>query len=204
MTQIGSHASDRTVGIILLITAILTVVSMAHHPSNAHAPSLVYLVHGAMLVLLSSMFFGLSWYSLRRGLGNVLVLAALVAYLLNYFSHIIAGTINGFVVPQLAARGDDVPHAFFVVAWETNQAFAQLGTAATAVAFALWGFDMLRTSEGWPRWVGMIGMAAGIIPLGILVNDSTMDVPTALLIYGLHATFVALVGVLLVRGKIPG
>lgn len=203
MIQLASNASDRTVGIILLVTALLTVFSMAHHPTNAHAASMVYLVHGAMLILLSSMFFGLVYYSLRRGPGNIMVLAALVAYLLNYFAQVIAGTVNGFIVPQLAERGNAIPHEFFVAAWVTNQAFAQLGTVATAVAFALWGLDILRNCQGMPRLVGAFGIVTGIVPLAILLNDSTMDVPTALTIYGLHAGFVALLGIRLIQREVP-
>lgn len=199
MTRLDSSRSDRAVGVILLIAAALTVVAMAHHPSSAHGGSLVYVVHGTMIVLLSALFFGFCHYSMRRGLGRPLILAALVAYGLNYFAHVIAGTVNGFIVPALAARGQDIPHALFVFAWEANQAFARLGTAATAVAFALWGLDLLRQENVFSRLVGGFGFVAGVLPLVLLFNDSTMDVQTALIIYGLHSGFVALVAVQLVK-----
>lgn len=203
MTRLDSDASDRTVGVILLIASVLTVAVMAHHPSSAHGGELVYVVHGSMIVLLSSLFFGFCHYSMRRGLGRPLILAALVAYGLNYFAHIIAGTINGFIVPALAARGQDVPHALFVFAWESNQAFARLGTAATAVAFVLWGIDLLRQENTLSRLFGAFGIAAGVVPLALLSNDATMDVRAALMIYSLHAGFVALVALQLVRRQLP-
>lgn len=199
MIRLDSDRSDRAVGALLVASAVLTVVAMAHHPSGVQGGNLVYLVHGAMVVLLSVMFFGFCYYSLRRGLDRPLILAALVAYLLSYFAHVVAGTINGFVVPALSEQGPDIPHAIFVFAWESNQAFARLGTAATAVAFGLWGFDLLRRGDVVSRLVGGFGIVAGVVPLALLLHDATMDVHTALLIYGLHSGFVALVGVHLLR-----
>lgn len=202
MTRSGSSDGDRTVGVILLIAAVLTVVTMAHHPSG-HGGALGLVVHGTMIVLLSSTFFGFCYYSMRRGLGRLLILAALVAYALNYFAHIIAATVNGFIVPALAEHGQDIPHALFLFAWESNQAFARLGTVATAVAFGLWGLDLMRRESGFSRLVGAFGLVAGALPLVLLFKDSTMDVRTALVIYSLHAGFVALVAVQMIRRKFP-
>ncbi len=202
MTRSESARCDRAVGLVLLATAVLTVVAMAHHPSG-HGGMLGIVVHGAMLVLLSILFFGFCYYSLRRGLLHPLVLAALVAYLLNYFAHVIAATINGFVVPALAERGEAIPHALFIFSWESNQAFARLGTAATAVAFVLWGLDLLRRENGFSRLVGAFGIAAGLIPLVLLLDDATMDVPTALMIYSMHSGFVALLALRMIQRKLP-
>ena len=201
MTRLDTQRSDRLVGVILLITAVLTVVTMAHHPSG-HSGNLGLVVHGAMIALLSSMYFGLCYYSMRRDIARLLVLAALVAYSLNYFAHIIAATINGFIVPALAERGRDIPHALFILAWESNQAFARLGTVATAVALSLWGLDLLLREKGVSRLVGGFGIVAGVTPMFLLARDSTMDVPTALTIYGLHSGFVALLAVQLIRNKV--
>ena len=201
MTRLENSRSDRTVGIILLFSAVLTVATMAHHPSG-HGGSLGMVVHGIMIVLLSSVFFGMCHYSLRRGLGRLLILAALVAYLLNYFAHIIAATINGFLVPALAEQGQEIPHALFIFAWESNQAFARLGTAATAVAFGLWGIDLLRRETGFSRLIGGLGIVAGVLPLALLWGDATMDVRTALIIYTLHAAFIALVAIRLIQGRL--
>ena len=125
MTRITENPSDRLVGMILLISSALTVVTMSHHPSG-HGGSLGLVVHGVMIVLFCTMFFGFCYYSLRRGLDRLLVLAALVAYLLNFFSHIIAGNINGFLVPALAEHGQDIPHAIFLFAWESNHGISSV------------------------------------------------------------------------------
>ena len=203
MIRLDSNRSDRTVGFILLIASVLSIVAMAHHPSGVRGGYLVHLVHGTMIVLLSGTFFGFCYYSLRRGLDRPLILAALVAYSLNYFALVIAGTVNGFIVPALAAHGQDIPHAFFVFAWESNQAFARLGVAVTAVAFVLWGLDLLRREGGFSRQIGSYGLVAGAAPLVLLFNDATMDVRTALIIYGLHAGFAALVAMRLMQRKLP-
>jgi hypothetical protein len=88
------------------------------------------------------------------------------------------------------------------MAWESNQAFARLGTAATAVAFALWGLDLLRRESGFSRIIGGVGVVAGLFPLGLLLHDATMD--SALIIYSLHSVFVALIGVHLIRYRHAG
>lgn len=199
MTRLDSRRSDRTVGVILLIAAVLTVVAMAHHPSGAHGGTLVFVVHGTMIVLLTSLFFGFCYYSMRRGLDRPLILAALVAYGLSFVAHIVAGTVNGFIVPALAEHGQDIPRALFILAWESNQAFARVGTAATAVAFALWGLDLLRQGNGFSRLIGGFGLVAGVMPLVLLLGNSTMDVRTALIIYSLHSAFVALVALRLIQ-----
>lgn len=203
MTHISSSQSDRTIGIVLFISAVLTIVVMAHHPSGMHGGSLVYWVHGAMLLLLSSLFLGFSYFSLRRGLSRPVILAALVAYLLNYVAHIIAGTMNGFIVPSLAGYGDSIPVAIYQFSWETNQAFARLGTVATAVAFGFWGIDLVRRETGFTRVVGVIGLVCGLLPLALLVHDSTMTVHNAFIIYSLNAVFALLVALTLIRRKLP-
>lgn len=196
-----SNRHDRTVGAILLVSALLTILAMSHHPSGVRGGIQVFLVHGMMLVLLSCLFFGMAYYSMRRGLGHPLMLAALVAYLLSYLAGTIAGTINGFIVPALAQHGNDIPHALFILAWESNQAFARLGTVATAVAFVLWGIDLLRHGKGSARLAGVFGIVAGVLPEVLLLVDATMDVKTAFVIYSLHAGFLALLGLRLLRGK---
>ena len=117
------RSADRIAGAALIAAAASSVLAMAHHPTSAHGGALGAIVHGVMIVLLAVTAFGFAHFAIRRGLGRPAMLAGLVAYGLCGFGHVGAATIGGFVVPALAARGDDsVGHDIFLLAWESNQA----------------------------------------------------------------------------------
>ena len=201
MIQLQNNTYDRAVGIILFIAAVLTVVTMAHHPTG-HGGMLGPMVHGAMIALLSIQLFGYSCFGLRLGLDHPVILAALIAYWLNYLAHIIAATINGFIVPALAEHGEEIPHALFLLAWESNQAFARLGTVAAGVSFVLLGLNRIRRESGFEKVVGGLGILAGVLPVIMLIFDSTMDVRSAFVMYGIHSVFLALIGLLMIRSNV--
>ena len=196
------NSSDRIAGGAMIAAAALVVLAMAHHPSGAHsAGGLAGLVHGAMIVLLSLLAFGFAHFARRIGLDRPAVLAGLVAYAVSLFAHLGAATINGFVVPALAGRGV-TDHGLFLLAWETNQALARLGVYATGAAYILWGLELARRG-GIERWLGAAGLAAGILPAALLASGAIrMDVAGALLVYALHVGWAALVGLLLVAGRL--
>ena len=111
-TDSQSSTERRAAGAWLLGSAFLAVRAMLHHPSSAHGGpslggglSLGQLVHGIMLVVLTAQVWAMIVYSRTRGLGGW-VLPALVAYGVNLVAHLIAATVNGFVVPALAVRLD--------------------------------------------------------------------------------------------------
>ena len=190
--------ADRIAGAALLASAAGTVLAMAHHPTGLHGGGgLAGAVHGAMLALLLASAFGFVHFARRRGLGRPAVLAGLVVYGASLFVHAGAATLNGFVVPALAGRGDAaVGHDLFLFAWETNQALARLGVFATGAAFILWGADLLRDR----RWLGAAGIAAGLLPAAALAGGwIAMNVAGAFLAYAVHGAWAALVGIELVR-----
>ena len=195
---------DRIAGITLASAAAASVLVMAHHPADAHSAALGGMVHAAMIVLLSATTFGFAHFWVRRGLGQPLILAGLVAYMLSLFGHIGAATINGFVVPALAIGHDNVGHDIFVFAWESNQALARLGVFATSFAFVFWAVDFLRRVGIEPRIIGLAGLAAGFVPAFLLLSGSiAMDLAGAFIVYGLQAAWSVLVGLHLLRGKLP-
>lgn len=201
------RSSDRIAGAALAAAALVSVVAMAHHPTRAHGSGgLNGLVHGVMLVLIALLAFGFAHFARRRGLDRPAVLAGLVAYAMSLFAHAGAATINGFVVPAMAGRGDGaVSHDIFLFAWETNQALAALGVYATGAAFILWSLDLVRRDRGLPRLVGLAGLAAGAVPAALLAGGAIrMDMSGALLVYAVHAGWAALVGVMLIRAAGEG
>lgn len=191
-------------GLAMLASAFLAVLAMAHHPTGIHGPAgLNAIVHGGMMVFLLVFFVGFAQMSRRRGLENTLVLAALAAYGANAGAHLGAATINGFVVPALAAKPQQPAHDLFLLCWEANQALAGLGVYATGAAYVLWSLDLLRGPGMSNRLVAFAGIAAGAAPIAALASGALrMDVHGALIVYAVHALWAALVAVQLVRRKL--
>ena len=204
-TNRAPGGTARIAGWSLVIPSALTVFAMAHHPTGSHGSGgLSALVHGAMIVLVSVLFFGFVHFTLHRGIRRPVVLAGLVSYGLSLVAHVGAATINGFVVSAMAAHGPEtVSHAVFLLCWEANQALARLGVFATGAAFLLWSLDLLRRAEAAGRVTGGAGLIAGIAPAAaLLLGEGEMDVHTAFVVYAAHAAWTALIGVQLLRGRI--
>lgn len=195
------RTADRLAGAALMSAAAASAFTMAHHPSGAHGGALSQIVHGAMIGLLALQTFGFGHFAVRRGLSRPAILAGLVAFAISLFGHVGAATINGFVVPAIAARGSGaVSHDIFLFAWESNQALARLGVFATGAAFALWSLDFLRREGLFPRAIGLLGLAAGIMPAALLAAGAIrMNVSGAFLAYAIHGAWAALVGLWLIR-----
>ncbi len=204
MAGTEGEKTDRIAGAALIASAAAIVLAMAHHPSGAHGGGgLAGFVHGAMITLLALQAFGFAHFAGRRGLGRPPILAGLVAYGISLFDHVGAATINGFVVPALAGRGQGaVSHDIFLLAWEANQALARIGVFATGAAFLLWSLDLLRDRLPWSRLVGVAGLAAGLVPAALLATGTLrMNVGGAMLVYAVHVAWAALVGLMLIRSE---
>jgi len=191
---------DRTAGSAMIAAAALSVLAMAHHPTSANAGPIGPIVHGTMIVLAAIMAFGFAHFALRRGLGRPAILAGLVAYAIGLGVTIGAATINGFVVPALAARAI-ADRDVFLLAWEANQALAGIGVFATGAAFALWGLDFLRRPGFEAKAIGALGLGAGLVPPALLALGATdMHVAGAFIAYAAFAAWSVAVGIHLARG----
>jgi hypothetical protein len=202
MADGGRSEGVRSAGAVMALAALLSVVAMAHHPTGAHgAGFLARFVHGAMIAFLLLMLFGWARFARARGLARSFPLAGLIAYAASAFAHLAAATINGFAVPTLAAR--KASHDLFVLSWDLNQAFAQVGVFLTSAAFLFWSLDLAVKGAGFSRVVGLIGLAAAIGPAAALAAGAiSMDVHGAFIVYAAHAVFAALVGAQMLRGKV--
>jgi hypothetical protein len=195
---------DKIAGLALISAAAATIFAMGHHPHGLQTPMLGRIVHGALILFLLINTFGLTIFARQQGAARSPVLAGLLCLALAAFGHVGAATINGFVMPALAAR-DGTGRDVFLLAWEANQALATLGVVATSAAISLWSVDLL--SRPCPmRWtVGGFGLAAGIVPPALLLTGLiTMNVTGAFICYGVQAAWSVLLGVRLLRGAENG
>ena len=185
-----------------MIFSVLVVFTMGHHPSGGHGQGgLTQWVHGAMIVFLALLFYGFCRFCQIHDVRRPNVLFGLIAYGIGLFAHVVAATINGFVVGALAARGDVVGHEIFLLCWELNQAAARLGVVATGTAMVAWSLDFVRQSSWFDRGIGSLGILGGIAPVVWLLGVAPeMNVAVALAIYTSHMLWVFLVGIRLWRG----
>jgi hypothetical protein len=205
MTEVANQKqADRIAGGALILASLLSVLAMAHHPVRVDPGGLVGIVHGAMIVLMTVIAFGFAHFALRRGVARSAILAGLVAYLVGLVADLGAGTINGFVVPALAAHGAALSgRDVFLLAWESNQALARLGVFATAAAFAFWSIDFLRRPGLEPKAIGGLGLLAGLVPAALLATGATdMHVAGAFAAYAAFAAWGVVVGVHMLRGRL--
>lgn len=175
----GNESTGRLAGALLVALAVTSVLTMTHHPtahghgageilaSLAQVARLNALVHGGLIALMLAVLLLLAEFAGRQVRHVGLARSGMLLYALGAGALTLAGLINGFAVPSLAAgvgAGHDAV-AFGPVlhfAWGLNQAAAGFGSIAFALAIALWSIDLVRRS-GLARWVGAYGVGAGAL-----------------------------------------
>lgn len=200
--------SDRIAGGALMLAALMTVLTMMHHPTHVDpgAPGTNQMVHGIMITLVAVTGFGFAHLAIRRGLGRPAVLAGGVFYAVSMFANILAATINGFAVPSLTAqlqRGQFADRNVFLLTWDLNQALAVVAVFAVGAAYLLWSLGLVMR-RGWvPRGLGVLGIAAGLAPPALLaIGLLNMNVAGALIVYGLEAAWTLFAGAALFSGRL--
>ncbi len=180
-------------GVIIAVSAGLTIVALSHHPTIAHRePSAAIadvvrfaatdrIVHGAMIAIMGALLFSLCVLSIRRDLRDQSVLAALVAFAIGAVALIGAALLDGFVVPSIAttyaaAPPSAMPGAVALLRFcgATIQAASMLGTVAVSVAILLWSIGLVR-SAGVLRTTGIVGVLVAALPAVVFaVGGSTL------------------------------
>jgi len=192
---------ERAAGAALVVSAALSVLVMAHHPSGtALAATLGRVVHGMMMALVVIMFAGFLRFAVGRGLSRFAVTLALVLYGAAALANLLAASINGFVVPALLERNAYEENAALL--WTLNQTFAKAAVFAISAAFALWGADLFLSDRGAARLLGVAGIFAGVIPAALLAAGVLdMHVAGAVVIYAAQAAFAAMTGLWLATAR---
>ncbi len=205
----------------IALGSVLSVALMAAHPT-VHArgvsdlvegvvrqAAVNGLVHGALIALLGVLFFGFSGLSSRLGLGRAAVRGGLVAYAFGAAALTAAALVNGFVVPELAARYRTGPAADLEALWPVlglchaaNQVCSRLGTLAIAVAVLLWSLPLARR-RGLQRAIGAFGLTAGVLfPAALLAGRLPMTVHGLGAFLLVQAAWGVAVAVELLRGRL--
>ena len=202
-----TDGSSRSAGILLIAVAACEILFMAMHPtSSAHdAASFATeasrgipgnaMVHGLLITLLVLMCSAYVSFAQFLGLSRLLVHTGLVAFLAASACGVVAGLINGFIVPATAAAfagADQTTTSALVpvlrLCRETNGVCAKANVVWASGAILLWSVALLRR-RGIAAIAGLVGLICGTLPLALL---ATGHLPMNVQGFG---TFVVLQGV---------
>ncbi len=171
-------------GWLLALTTLLSLIVIAHHPmADLHDPArglanIVALgdrdrwVHGLAILVVLLMTVGLSGFCWRLGIAHPLVMAGWLSQVLGAIALGGAALIDGFVVPDLAARGGANAYDFLAFCGIWLQADTRLGLVLTAASAAFLGHALLH-HRGGALWVGLLGIGAGGFSIVFLVTLTT-------------------------------
>ncbi len=136
-----------------------------------------------------------------RALGwDLLTALALTFFTFGTLGAVLAGMINGFVVPAMWAYPEgQIASGVTDLAWQMNQALATLGAIAAGIGIALFGAAFWRA--GW-RLIGAAGLFAGAVPAALLLGGVTdMHFTGAILTYVTYLLWQVALGIALYRAS---
>jgi hypothetical protein len=212
----------RVAGWVLLVTAALSVVIMAMHPTSGthdHAefvdrmgrglPGNTF-VHGSLITLLLMMGTCLLWLRDLLGPSRPLVRAGMVALTVGLAGNVVAGLVNGFILPNVAARYVGIDEAGLEAVWpvmalcrEVNATAARVGIVGLSLSALLWSCALAGV-PGWRRWIGVGGVLCGLTPLAMHAGEHLrVDVPGFRLFVMIYGVWCVLAAIVLVRAR-PG
>ena len=188
----GARTSEPAAGWTLIATGILTILLMAQHREGGDGGVMTPLVHGGLQAVIIVQLA--AFVTVARSQGRSLVMnTALLFIAAGQIAGLGAATINGFVVPELAAYpaqeiGPDIGR----LAWEANQALARLGVVAIGTGFALWSVLLWKNAQ---KGLALAGWSAGLIPALLIGSGHIgMHLHGALFAYLTQAAWVIALG----------
>lgn len=204
-------------GWILIIFALLAVVFMAMHPTAGTHDAGEFvtrvgrgvpgntLVHGSLVTIIVVMAGCTLWLRDLLGSHRPTVRAAMLCVVVGTAGAVVAGLINGFIVPNVSARYVGASAAEIEMlkpvlhfARECNATCARVSVVGLSLASVLWSVVLIGLG-GWRRAIGVAGIACGVAPLLIHAGEHMqMDVPGYGLFVVIHGIWSILAGVVMI------
>ena len=206
-------------GICLIVASCLTVFFMMHHPTgSSHSfgefveevrseQMINVIVHGAMIAMVGTFVFCLSWLSSCLGFDRSSVRAAMTAYLLGAIAMIAAPTVSGLIVPAFMGRYEGASPDQFEMARQIlgmlrdiNRSCFLLGTVGMSLGVFFWSAAMLFRLK--PFWVtGILGLAVGIVGVGgVLTGQLDATLHGTMLFVVMQSIWNICAAILMIRG----
>lgn len=176
----SNYSNNQIAGFVIAVSSILSIAIIAHHPTiNASEISsqvtevmaemkLNNMVHGSLIGLLFLNLSAFTIYSTMRGLQNLLVVLALLAYLMSTIMMAGAALMNGFIFPsflQNVAQNHqhllELTPLIKIFSWNVNQTLANTSVIATSCAIALWSLNLIHSNLV-QRVIALIGLGVGV------------------------------------------
>lgn len=205
---------EKHAGISMIIGALLATITMVLHPVGGNIEHLIKISpvimtsHIIALFSVPFMLFGFWGLTQRIGLNNTFSVMALITGSLGLVAVLIAGAINGLVVPFFVdtlkdASPEKLEMAETVLSYgfSLNKAFDYIFIGAICEAFLLWSIAILKTKL-FPKWIAMLGVTLGIGFLIALVSGfALVDLHGfRIFIFGI-VLWIAAMGIMMQKGK---
>ena len=207
---------DRASAVAIILGAVAFVVTMALHPTGGDLDHILKIApivvgtHSLALASLALAVLGFLGLTVCLSEDKVFATAGMVAFAFGSIAAMCAAVLNGLALPtfvQYHAQSDaatlNIIRLILGYNHALNAAFARVFMVATAVAVVLWSIAIVRT-RALPRWVGLVGSAAGVGALGmLLVGAIGVDVHDfGLFVFG-YSAWAILIGLQLWRQADP-
>jgi hypothetical protein len=185
----------------MIAGAVLGLVTMVFHPTDAEQALLNLTVHSIALLTFPVAFYG-GWVLTRRlSAAGPLPELALAFYGASAVAGLVAAVASGLLAPDLIARasrldGDSGAVATDVMRYNfaVNQAFAKMWIVASFAAIGLWSLHIVRTRM-MRRTAGLLGCAiAVLVLLALFSGHITLDVHGFGAVVFVQAIWLILVG----------
>lgn len=210
----------RAAGYGLAALSVLTVAFMAMHPTSGthdHGEFVARagrgipgnaIVHGSLVTIMLIMATCFLWLRDLLGAHRPIVRAGMVAMVVGTAGAVVAGLVNGFIVPDVSAHYLDggvndlnALKPVLVLAQETNATCARVSVLGLSLAAIAWSACLIRMT-GWRRVVGVVGLACGLAPVALLFGAYLgMNVEGYGLFVKINALWNLLAGVVLIRHR---
>lgn len=220
-TSANPAGNPRTIGWILIVSAILAVgFAMIHPQLTAHELTAVLRqmeagavfngwVHGILMALYVVLVSGYLGFSRHLGLHKPLISLAMLAYGFGAVAMMGAAVINGFALGLFAERYTHIrPDQLNAVAASINAmgsisgTWAGVGAVASSMAILLWSVELLQLRGAW-RATGAIGIGIGAITSIMLMSGTLiLDVHGFLLLVLSQSIWTIAIGFQLLRGML--
>jgi hypothetical protein len=209
----------RAAGVLLIATAIASVVLLAIHPAEtatdfagilkdeAANQALDAAVHGGFIVVLALELIGLAAFSRRLDFARLSALAGLVFFAAG--AAFLTGSVftDGLIIPAIAAKYAATPakleyaRSLFVLCGAAIRYLMPMGILFQSAGVASWGWALLRS--GISRGAGIMGLLiGGAIIAALAATVAALNPIVVMGGIGAQALWVAGAGVLLIRRKL--
>jgi hypothetical protein len=213
------RASLRTAGSIAG-AVLVAIIALALHPHFIGHPAPQAelremgtlsardrLVHGTLLFLIGVLLIGFVRYALSRGVTRQPVVAGLVSFAVGIGGLFAAGLVDGFILPELAARFVAAPPASQVAVVTTLTAcsvavnvLTAFAITAMAIAISAWSLDLAH-DPGESRVAGIVGfVSAALTVAALVVSGPSLNPHTLMAVVGAQGVWYVWIAVLFARG----